>query len=126
MTALEALTARGLSASDAQQYLAQAEDRVRLYLNYGPDDDLSRFSLVIADIASDLYDKQTAVTAAKTAYIANAGLTGKSYSEGPVSVHENYAAADSGWASVGDAYEKQIQGSLNILARYRRVRVVTC
>ena len=61
MAPLKEIVARtGLSDSDARTYLSMAEDRVRLYLGYEDDDDVSRFSAVLADIAVSLYDKKTA------------------------------------------------------------------
>ena len=128
MAALKEIMARtGLSDSDAKTYLGMAEDRVRLYLNYEDDEDISRFSSVIADIGVTLYDKQTAVTAAQTKWIANAGLSGKSYSEGPVSVSETFAnASGSAGAAVAAGYDTQITQSLQSISRYRKVRVVKC
>ena len=123
----EIISRTGLSESDARTYLKRAEDRVRLYLNYEEDEDLTRFSSVLADIGVTLYEKQTATAAAQTAWIANAGLASKSYSEGPVNVHETYAAANgSAGAAVAAAYDTQISQSLQQLSRYRRVRVVKC
>ena len=115
----------GLSDSDAKTYLSMAEDRIRLYLNYNDDEDISRFSSALADIAVSLYDKKTATDKAKETYLQTAGMTGKSYTEGPVSVHETYGTAD-GWAGVSAAYDAEIKTALNSLARFRRVRVVTC
>lgn len=126
MAPLKEIIARtGLSDSDAKNYLSMAEDRVRLYLNYSDDEDIARFSSALADIAVSLYDKKTATDKAKETYMTTAGMTGKSYTEGPVSVHENYGTAD-GWAGVSAAYDAEIQNALNTLARFRRVRVVTC
>ena len=118
----------GLTDTEARSYLQQAEDRVRLYLAYQEDEDLSPFSSVLADIACSLYDKQEAVNTAQQAWIQSAGLNSKSYSEGPVSVSETYATYGGGGAGavVAKSYEEQIQGQLNTIARFRRVRVVKC
>lgn len=121
----EIVSRTGLSDSDAKNYLSMAEDRVRLYLNYSDDEDVARFSAALADIAVSLYDRKTATDKAKESYMATAGMTGKSYSEGPVSVHENYGNSD-GWAGVSAAYDAEIQNALNSIARFRRVRVVIC
>lgn len=128
MVALKQIIARtGLSETDAKTYLEMAEDRVRLYLNYSDDEDVSRFTPAIADIACLLYERQQAITTAQQAWMQTAGMSSKSYSEGPVSVHETYASWDGGAsATVTASYEAQIQNTLNTIARFRRVRVVKC
>ena len=122
MTALQIATARGLTDSE-KIYIDIAEERVRLYLAYKDDEDISPFASVIADIALALRDRQKAITAAQAAYTA--GLTSKSYTEGPVSVHETYGDATGG-AEISASYDKQVDASLASIARYRRVRVVKC
>lgn len=128
MAALKEIVARtGLPETEARSYLTMAEDRVRLYLNYEEDEDLSRFSSALADVAVTLYDKRTAVQAAQTAWIANAGVESKQYQEGSVSVRETYAGASgSAGASVAASYDLQLQDTLQSLARYRRARVIKC
>ena len=89
MTALELFTAR--TGSNDEQFVTLAEDKVRLYLNYLDEDDLTRFSSTVGEIAVLLYEKKQAVQAVQTAFIQRAGLSSKSYSEGPVSVSESYS-----------------------------------
>lgn len=124
MVALKEIIAMGLSESDAKTYEAMAEERIRLYLNYEDNEDISKFSSVIADVAVALYNKTKAVQTAQTAFLANAGVSSKSYSEGPVSVSENYGA--SGGISVSQIYDEAIKTSLNSIARFRRARVIQC
>lgn len=126
MAALKEIAARtGLSEAEARVYLVMAEERVRLYLAYEEDEDLTRFSSVIADVAVMLYDKNRAAKATQEALLETAGMSGKSYTEGPVSVHETYAGSDGG-ASVTAAFDTQIKNTLNSIARFRKVRVVKC
>lgn len=126
MAALKEIAARtGLSEAEARVYLVMAEERVRLYLAYEEDDDLTRFSSVIADVAVILHDKRKAVNAANAAFLASAGMESKSYSEGPVTVHETYANY-SGGVAVSQSFDTQISNALQSIARYRRVRVVKC
>lgn len=128
MAALKEIVARtGLSETEARSYLNMAEERVRLYLNYEEDEDLSRFSSVLADYATTLYEKRTAVQTAQQAWLVNAGMESKTYTEGPVSVHETYAsAAGSAGASVAAAYDEALKTTLQSIARYRRGRVIKC
>lgn len=123
MTALELFTAR--TGSNDEQFVTLAEDKVRLYLNYLDEDDLTRFSSTVGEIAVLLYEKKQAVQAVQTAFIQRAGLSSKSYSEGPVSVSESYSDTNAG-AGVSAVYDNSIKDTLNTLARYRKVRVVTC
>lgn len=123
MTALEKFTAR--TGSNDEQYLEMAEDKVRLYLNYTEDDDLSFFSSIVVEIAITLYEKKQAVQVVQTSFIQRAGLSSKSYSEGPVSVSESYSDKTAG-AEISAVYDNAIKELLNSIARYRRVRVVTC
>ena len=122
MTALQIAKARGLTEEE-KIYIDIAEERVRLYLAYKEDEDLTPFAAVIADIALSLKDRQKAVSAAQTAFLSGAGIKSKSYTEGPVSVSETYGDA-SGGAEIASAYDKQVDQSLAEIARYRRVRVV--
>lgn len=129
MAPLKIVLARtGLTEADARQYISMAEDKVRLYLAYRDDEDISTFGSVIADVACSLHEKHEAVKAANAAWIQTAGLASKSYSEGPVSVSETYAnySGGGGGAIVAQSYDAQIQDQLNTIARYRRVRVVKC
>jgi len=122
----EVKTRTGLSDGDAEQYIAMAEDRVRLYLNYADSDDISRFSSVISDVACLLYDRQRSIQTAQTSWLQTAGLSGKSYSEGPVSVHETYGGQEGSGITVGALYDNQISAVLGTLARWRKARVVKC
>ena len=122
MTALELFTAR--TGSNDEQFVTLADDKVRLYLNY-TDEDLTRFSSTVGEIAILLYEKKQAVQAVQTAFIQRAGLSSKSYSEGPVSVSESYSDTNAG-AGISAVYDNSIKEILNTLARYRKVRVVTC
>lgn len=125
MVALKEIMARtGLSEGDAKTYVDMAEERVRLYLNYEDEESLTRFSSAISDVAVALYNKTEAVRTAQTAFLANAGISSKSYSEGPVSISENYG--NNGGLSVSQIYEEEIKSALNSIARYRRARVIKC
>ena len=128
MATLKEIIARtGLSESEAKTYMNMAEDRVRLYLAYKEDEDISQFSSVISDVAVSLYEKQNAVRVAQEKWLENAGKESTQYQEGPVSVRETYAgSSESAGASVGVAYDSIINNSLHTIARYRKVRVVTC
>lgn len=128
MVALKQIMLRtGLDETEAKKYLQLAEDRVRLYLAYQDDEDVSAFASVIADVGSLLYERQQAMQTAQQAWMQTAGMSSKSYSEGPVSVHETYANYEGGAsAAVSASYETQINQSLQSIARYRRVRVVKC
>ena len=123
MTALELFTAR--TGSNDEQFVTLAEDKVRLYLNFSDEDDLTRFSSTVGEIAVLLYEKKQTVQAVQTAFIQRAGLSSKSYSEGPVSVSESYSDTTAG-AGISAVYDNSIKDTLNTLARYRKVRVVTC
>lgn len=111
-----------MSESDARLYQDMAGDRVRLFLGYKPDEDITRFSAVISDIAVLLYQKHTEQQAAQKAWIDNAGVQSRHLTEGNVSVNETYAVAG-GTSEIGEAYETRMTATLQTLARYRRVHV---
>lgn len=126
MATLKEIIARtGLSESDAKQYMRMAEDKIRLYLAYREDEDISMFSSAISDVAVLLHQKKTAVDTAQARWLLTAGLDSKQYTEGQVSIRETYAGANgSAGATVSQAYDEQIQSTLNTIQRYRRARIV--
>ena len=114
MTAREIVTRRTAMDSDvASTYVRIAESRVRSYLHYEDDDDLSGFSPVIADIAILLWDEDKARTAAEAAK-NSADLSSESFSEGGVSVSKNYRSG----FEVGGAYENMIAQKLATLSDF--------
>lgn len=114
MTAREIVTMRTAMESDvASAYVRMAEGRVRSYLHYQEDDDVSGFNAVIADIAILLYDEDKARTASSAAY-GTAELESESFSEGGVSVRKDYR---SGY-DVAGAYEDMIAKKLSGLSAF--------
>lgn len=106
MEALERLKRKiGGTVSDdiLQDYLEEAEDTVKLYLNVKVLD--STFASKVVQIAAILYERDNAERSVKS----------ESYSEGVVSESTTYLAAED--------YDRQLEAVLNTLKRYRRVYV---
>lgn len=106
MEALERLkrkTGGAVSEDILKDYLEEAEDMVKLYLNVRVLD--GSFASKVVQIAAILYERDNAEQSVKS----------ESYSEGVVSESTTYLAADD--------YDRQLEAVLDTLKRYRRVYV---
>lgn len=117
MTAREIVIRRTtLEADEASTYVRMAESRVRSYLHYDEDDDLSGFSSVVADIAILMWDEDKARRAAEVSK-KDTDLSSESFSEGGVSVRKDYR---SGY-DVAGAYEDMIAKKLSTLSGFIKI-----
>ena len=118
MTAVEIIVLRtGMTAEKATQYAALAEQKVREYLRYDTDEDVSRFASTVADVAVLYYQRDTQVAALGTASL----LKSASFSEGGVSESKTYLTA----GELFEVYEARADKVLDGIMRYRRAHVVT-
>ena len=87
MTAKQIFIARtNVDADVAARYVRIAESRVRSYLHYGEDGDVSGFSDAVAQIAMYLYQEDQA----RARIDELGGMSSESFSEGGVSVRNEY------------------------------------
>lgn len=117
MTAKQILIARAELEDDvAANYVRMAEGRVRFYLHYRHDEDVSCFSDAIAQIALYLYQEdQVRVTQSE-----NGGVSAESFQEGGVSVRNEYGRQ----TDLITGYEKLIGDVLKQIDEFSNTRVV--
>ena len=117
MTAQEIFAQRtGTEVDKASFYTGLAESKVREYLCYGDEDDLSKFSTTTADVAVLYYQRDAQVQT-----LGSAPLKSESFTEGAVSQSKTYLTAGDIYAS----YDAQAESVLSGIRRYRRAHVVT-
>lgn len=95
----------------------RAEETLRNYLRYdGEEDDISRFSSAIIDLACAINTLQKM----EQTHIDTAGVKSESYAEGSVSVRKDYGSLQ----DMAEAHNKKINSILETLKPYRRGHVV--
>lgn len=111
MTAKQIFIARtNVDADVAARYVRIAESRVRSYLHYGEDGDVSGFSDAVAQIAMYLYQEDQA----RARIDELGGMSSESFSEGGVSVRNEYGKT----TELVAGYEALINQVLSGLSRY--------
>lgn len=113
MTAEEIFEQR--TGEDGKDYIAMAEDAVRAYLCYDKEESLDRFAFAIADIAVTYYQRNQAMAGEG----ATPGVKSESFTEGKVSVKQDYLTS----AELSAQYDTKVQTALADLKRFRRARV---
>lgn len=109
MTAKDIVIKRtGMSAEDAEFYVAMAEARVRAYLHLDNDADLSAYVFAVADIAVLYWQKDTSTQNSA----AVLGYTSSSFSEGGVS-RSNAGMTGAAIQSTYDAAIDDVLAGLN-------------
>lgn len=120
MTAAEIIALRtGADEDTAGEYASLAGLKVREFLRYEEDDDITRFTSTVADVGVLYYQRDTQVSALSGT--AATGLKSSSFSEGNVSESKSYLTA----GDLFEMYDTRADKVLDGIKRYRRAHVVT-
>lgn len=115
MTASEVFELR--TGKDGDDYISLAEQEVRAYLNYLDSESVDKFASVIGNIAVLFYLRDQEMKSVKT----EAGVKSESFTEGKVSVHQDFLAT----ADVSASYDEKVGKALLDIKRYRRAHIPT-
>lgn len=113
MTASEIFELR--TGKDGDDWISLAEGDVRMFLNYGETESLDSFASTVGNIAVLYYERDKAVKSMAQA----AGVKSESFTEGKVSVKQDYLTS----SDVSGQYEEKVDNLLAGIKRYRRARI---
>ena len=113
MTASEVFELR--TGKDGDDYIALAEQDVRTYLHYLDSESVDKFASVIGNIAVLYYLRDQDM---KTLSV-EAGVKSESFTEGKVSVKQDYLAP----ADVSASYDEKVGKALMDIKRFRRAHI---
>lgn len=115
MTASEVFELR--TGKDGEDYIALAEQDVRTYLHYLDSESVDQFSSVIGNVAVLYYLRDQDMKALSV----EAGVKSESFTEGKVSVRQDYLAP----ADVSASYDEKVGKALMDIKRFRRAHIPT-
>ena len=120
MTAQEMFILRtNATAEVAEMYIEMAQQKVREFLRYEAEEDVTKFASAVADVAVLYYQRDQQIQTMNET--ASTGLKSESFTEGAVSASKNYLTA----GDVFGMYDARTDKVLDGIRRYRRAHVVT-